>query len=622
MHIENGNFIISCGADGGDIAVRDRLSGQEWRLDGGGAVFSGDRDSDAAHFTYAPLKPAGVRKDGQGELRVSYAGDWRGTAVALEMRYCLRDDYIEIILPGGVPELVQAVSLPGAFTADGARYLLPIMQGMYWDGRGGDFDWELPEASHGGFSMPMFGLLGESGGLLAVAETDNDVLWRVGKRNGRPFAMNLQRASLGRMGYDRILRLYPTAPSVTAIAKRYRRRVIGRGRFESWESKLESRPALDRLFGTLFAFTGYCRDDIDYARECEKLKEAGFKKAHLFPVRFNAYTDGFLMGGFPPVSQDADAVRKIKELGYDAAPWSWICEAIDDGSEEIRKRYRIYHDGKTRTTWEIDEYKWHKICNSTLPGYQAGALTGVCADLTWDHFDVITCACNHECYSADHPGHAGRPMGRAEDREWIRKLLVEARAGGERPISSESFNDAYSLEYDIGSVLAWPQYGPWDFWPVPLTMLVYHDSMIHTWWEAHAYNDGRFGRDRAKYQYGGGRPRLMSAMDALYGNPPFVFPFGAQYGWTGNGKETFLYRYRQEDALTRLSLGLALEVAALHERIGKLEMLDFEFVTEDGYVQRTAFESGVSVYANFGPALYYIPGVGTIESESWKAIGI
>ena len=28
------------------------------------------------------------------------------------------------------------------------------------------------------------------------------------------------------------------------------------------------------------------------------------------------------------------------------------------------------------------------------------------------------------------------------------------------------------MEYDIGSVKAWPQYGPWPFWPVPLTELV------------------------------------------------------------------------------------------------------------------------------------------------------
>jgi hypothetical protein len=211
-------------------------------------------------------------------------------------------------------------------------------------------------------------------------------------------------------------------------------------------------------------------------------------------------------------------------------------------------------------------------------------------------------------------------MSRAEDREWLRALLLKARVADGRPISSEAFNDAFSLEYDIGSVLAWPQYGPWEFWPVPLTMLVYHDSMIHTWWEAHAYNDDHFGRDRAKYQYGGGRPSLMSAMDALYGNPPLIFPFGAQYGWTGNGKETFLYEYKLEEPMTKIAIDRALEVSRLHEKIGMLEMTDFSFVASDGYVQRTEFEGGIAIYANFGPELRQIPGIGPINSESWKMI--
>lgn len=622
MRIENANLWVDCDEAGKSLTIHDRVRNQAWTLVEDGVVFSLDKEPDSGKYSYAQLSPVSAKQT-DGGIAVTYEGACQGAHYSLETRYSLGEDYIEVTLPGDIPPEIQAVSLPGTLAPGSgeAKHLLPIMQGMYWDGRGGDFEWSVPEGSHGGFSLAMFGMIGETGGLLVAAETANDTLWRVGKKDGRPFAANIQRASLGRIGYERKVRVYPTQPSIAAVAKRYRKRIMERGRFVSWEEKLKIRPELERLFGTVFGFVGYCQDDIDYAEECEKLKKLGLPKAHLFPLRFNTFSEDFKMGGFPPIDQNKQTVAKIKELGYDVAPWSWICEALDDGSEETRLRYRLYHDGKTRVTWEIDDYKWHKTCNYSLPDYQKKAIEeGACEDLTWDHFDVMACACNLECYATDHSSHMGRPMDRTEDRELIRRLLLTAQAGGSRPISSEGFNDAYSMEYDIGSVLAWPQYGPWDFWPIPLTMLVFHDSMIHTWWEAHAYNDSHFGRDNEKYQYGGGKPKLMSAMDALYGNPPFIFPFGAQYAWTGNGTETFLYKYRLEDPVTRIATDLAREVARLHERIGKAEMTDFSFVTDDGYVQKTTFEGGVEVYANFGPRLRYIPGAGTVESESWKVI--
>ena len=173
-----------------------------------------------------------------------------------------------------------------------------------------------------------------------------------------------------------------------------------------------------------------------------------------------------------------------------------------------------------------------------------------------------------------------------------------------------------------------PQYGPWPFWPVPLTMLVYHDSLIHSWWEVHNYNSPYFGRTRSvqHFEYGGGRPRLMAALDALMGCPPDVFPFGAQYGWTGRGRETFLYRYRFEDPEVQLALREALPVAKLHRRIGKQEMVHFKILSEDGSVQETAFADGTRIVANFsrdviggkeGIGHVVVDGIDSLMPESW-----
>jgi hypothetical protein len=198
-------------------------------------------------------------------------------------------------------------------------------------------------------------------------------------------------------------------------------------------------------------------------------------------------------------------------------------------------------------------------------------------------------------------------------------------------VSSENFNDGYSLELDLGSVKAWPLYGPWPFWPVPLTMLVYHDSLIHSWWEVHNYNNPWHGRTSmldGRFEYGGGRPKLMAALDALIGCPPDVFPFGAQYGYTGRGKETFLYKVRFEDPEVQIALREALPVARLHRRIGKQEMVHFRILSENGYVQETAFADGTHIIANFShdhvgemPVIdrKAIAGAETLGPESWQA---
>ncbi len=69
------------------------------------------------------------------------------------------------------------------------------------------------------------------------------------------------------------------------------------------------------------------------------------------------------------------------------------------------------------------------------------------------------------------------------------------------------------------------------------------------------------------------------------------------------------------------SLQLALPVAKLHEQIGMLEMTDFEFLSEDGYVQKTTFADGTRVYANFAPCVSkYMDGVGALQAESWIAV--
>jgi hypothetical protein len=620
LRIENETMTLLCSPGGAGLELIDRRRGTRWLLDEQTLAYGAALD---------PLTPLGAQLQGSDKLIVRYqAGE-----VLLEMAWALQDDALEVDLPVPAGGEIGQVTLPGSFIPQGEqlRLLLPIMQGMLWDGRGPAFSTIRAEGSHLGFSMAFLGYLGERGGLLVSAESRDDCRWWFGKdAAGRCWATNLQIDSLGGLRYPRRVRLQVVDADIVALAKAYRRKVIAQGRFKSWEAKIAERPALERLFGALMCYIGYCEDAVDYLAGCRKLQAYGFDRALVYPARFNIYFPNIHMGGVPAIHLSREQVVAIEALGYDVAPWSWLNEALDDGGQATRQMLRLSPAGQVIPHWAIDDQQWYQVCYSFLEAYQQRALREALTDMTWDHFDVLACVPPQECYALDHPGHRGHPLARSQDREWVRRTFRADQAAG-RAVSSENFNDAYSLEYDLGSVKAWPQYGPWPFWPVPLTMLVYHDSLIHSWWELHSYNNPWRGRTAAPgfFEYGGGRPRLMATLDALMGCPPDVFPFGAQYGYSGRGKQTMLYRYRFEDPEVQLALREALPVARLHRRVGKQELVHFKILSEDGYVQETAFADGTRVVANFSrdvigsiPGVDHrvIPEIASLMPESWQVL--
>jgi hypothetical protein len=631
--IQSDTIQVTANEDGTALGLIDRKRGTIWRLDDDSLIYGNvNKDSGNPVLPGRRLVSRKAWLANETTLIVSYQAGEND----LQVHYELKKEYLEVRLPATGNTEIGFVSFPGSFRPAGEalRLLLPIMQGMLWDGRGQAFEWVRGEGSHTGFSMAMFGNLGETGGLLMTAETRDDCRWWFGKDQAqRTWACNLQIASLGSLRYERVARLYLTDPDITAIAKQYRRKVIQQGRFKSWEEKIAERPRLENIFGALMAFIGYCEDRIDgkpfdYVENCRKLQAYGFHKVLLYPARFNIYYPHIQMGGVPAIHLPPDTVAAIKALGFDIAPWSWLNEALDTG-EEIQRMFRRKASGEIMPHWAIDEQQWYQVCYSFIEGYQKSALESSIADQTWDHFDVLACVPPMECYAMDHPNHAGKALSRGEDRTWIRRAFQADQEAG-LMVSSENFNDAYTLELDFGSVKAWPQFGPWPFWPVPLTMLVYHDSMVHSWWEIHNYNNPWRGRTtmlEGLFEYGGGRPCLMAAMDALMGCPPDVFPFGAQYGYSGHGKETFLYHYRFEDPEVQIALQAALPVARLHERIGKQEMVHFKILSEDGYIQESAFADGTHVVANFSrdfagsmPGVDHkiIDGIDRLGPESWQ----
>ena len=247
--------------------------------------------------------------------------------------------------------------------------------------------------------------------------------------SGRFWASNVQDVSLGKIRYERVGRLYVTDADIVRIAKAYRKKVMEQGNFKNWDEKIAERPGLARIFGALMCYIGYCRDDIDYVKECKKLKDYGFDRALVYPGRFSNYYQDFRMGGESPIDMCREDVEAIKAMGYDMAPWTWINEAMDDGTERIRQMYRRDQKGEIIPNWAIDDQAVGMCAvPAFMPDYQKEAVETKIPDMTWDHFDVLSCATLGECYAADHSNHFGRPLPRSEDREWIRKTFLAGQA--------------------------------------------------------------------------------------------------------------------------------------------------------------------------------------------------
>lgn len=335
------------------------------------------------------------------------------------------------------------------------------------------------------------------------------------------------------------------------------------------------------------------------------------------------YTRNFKMGGDDPIWFSDQEIAAMKSIpGAHVAPWGWFVEGLDDGAPETRRRYRHDMQGKPRPGWKIDDFQWYHVC---VPYEIESARQRFATDMSamdWIHYDVDAMRNGSECFCRAHDLHGNAPLGHGKSREMIAELLSPS-VNGNRVVSSEGFADRYTPSYDIGTTKLIPQWGDATFTPVPLTMLVFHDSCIHDWWELHNYNEHPFAHtwNESIGIVGTGRPGKKAAMDALYGCPPNVFPFGKQYGWIDiNARKTFSFLIRLTDASVQEALTAALPVTKLHKRIGMCELVSFDFVTADHAVQTTLFSDGTRIVGNISDTDARTSEYGTVAANSWIEI--
>lgn len=629
--VRNDSIELTISADGMDVTLEDRRRGKRWMLDPSTRLAASGIEryrfpayahgaAPTADGALGTLGPGRVTRLGETTLHCLHDTP----AGTVSLRWDLLDDGVRVTCVNEGSHPASAVTLPGTFRPEadsGFLAAVPNCQGILHTGKGPAFYSPLFSFGHGSScTMPMFGQIAGKAGLLTITldEDDASLHWEK-TTDGQIKLMWLQHPSLQQLRYDRQTLLKPVDGDVTSICKAYRRHIQSAGRFKSWDEKIAERPVLEKLFGSALVFIGYLHDDkLDYADSFRRLKAMGIDKAMVYPTYCNT-TMSIEQGLGVRMIDIRQHQPVLDELGYLSGSFIYIMDGPAGDATDPNRDLMLDPNGKPMLAWKMKELEWYQFGTDARLAWARRMIDNDHAGLSMVHFDVATTRRLHEDY---HPGHT---CSAGDDRTNRQAMLKHATSKG-LIVSSEGFWGRMTSEYDIGNTKYPFALGGEAYCVVPMTMLVYHDSAIHTWWEVDNYNNphhqtqgGRGWRDQ--YAFGGGRPRQQAAMDALLGAPPDIFPFGLQYNFVPeNNPQIYTYRFHLGKTSVQQAIAAAIPVMKLHERIGRLEMAEHHLHHPQGAVQQTVFADGTSVMVNFANVVMDAPGVGPMQPESWCVV--
>ena len=512
---------------------------------------------------------------------------------------------------------VRLVS-PGLLSADGGASpaLLAIYQGILH--QGGHYADLIPPGSHGRHQLGVSGLLAKGGGMAAIVDLNWDYdLYLDAPANLTDTVGYVPRKSFGayESSYTTYFRL--SRSDVFELAQTYRDFKISKNEFKTWEEKREITPELDKMFGAPHLFLGYFQSRHETLASLERVASMGFDRAFVYPTVFRTYNPAAPIGDVPFINLEA-IHEDIKKLGFHIAPWSWPEELIVDSTSPpaLWGLLASGESGQVMPAWKVGDTQWYTVAGQAQAQFMRHAQAHLWPELTAQHFDVTGNKVVPHRFG-------GETFGVKEDATLRSNMLSHAATRG--PVSTEGFCDGFIQSIHCGSVTAFPAWGDRDWWTVPLTSIIYHDSAMHVWWECDSYNNphhqtqGR--RDHHAVPAGGGKPLDQSLLDALQATPPNVFVCGRMYRPAdgvhfASGSE--YYDVTLEDRATQLALKLAKPVADLHRRVGAQQIVGYEMLTQDGSVQRTTFKDETVVTVNFGDTTWY-DGVLELAGKTWLA---
>jgi hypothetical protein len=417
--------------------------------------------------------------------------------------------------------------------------------------------------------------------------------------------------SLGSLAYARSVRLVPLdGGGHVAVANAFREYARGHGLWRSWEERVEENPNVAKLKGGFIACAGYFRDEgADQVGALTQMKKMGFDRGYVFSPKLFKFGHGW--DGIAEMNRMADVqLEQIHRLGYVTAPFLQVEEANESVGPH---RFAVGADGERIKRWQINDQEFYEIAKWRVPNMLPQLDDGLraCSGI---HFDTLTAMPLVEHWGA-------RPYDRRGDARLRCEIARYYRRRG-KVIGAESMRDWGTGVCDLQTSKRFAPVAEHDrrVWTIPLTDLVYHDAVIRSIWEHHAYDDGHSVRSAVGRQY---HPFGQELTDLLTCSPPVLFPEGMLYQFqlipvkNAEGEEDFrvdrahatLYRKRFDDPRTRAALPRALRVCKLNEVHGTARMTGHRFLDADRPdVQETEFDSGLHVIVNFGAEPYTLPG--------------
>jgi hypothetical protein len=422
--------------------------------------------------------------------------------------------------------------------------------------------------------------------------------------------------SLGTLAYRRSLRLIPLLePGHVAVANCFREYAKANGLWRSWQSRIDENPNVAKLQGAFIACAGYFQDDeADQLAAMQRMRKMGFEHGYLFSPKLFKFGHGW--DDIAEMNRMTDAqLEEIHKLGYLTAPFLQVEESNDSIGAE---NFAADADGQPIKRWQIDDQKFYEIAKWRVPGMLAQIEHGL-QTCTAIHFDTLSAM-----GLVEHWGE--RPYDRRGDARLRCDIADYYRRRG-KVIGSESQRDWANrvCDYQTSKRFAPTSLTDTRVWTIPFADLVYHDSVIRSIWEHHAYDDSSHVRDLVGQRW---HPFGQQLTDLLTCSPPVPFPEGMLYRYEliettdENGEPALevnwgnceLYRKRFDDPATQAALPAALRMCGLCERHGTARMTAHRFI-EPPFVQESEFESGLHVTVNFGDEPFLLPDGRTVPAR-------
>ena len=448
------------------------------------------------------------------------------------------------------------------------------------------------------WSMSWWGFLKGESAAIVIVETPDDAAYTFNHPAGGPTTMGPSwRAQLGHFGYLRRLRMeFLPKGNYVDLAKRYRQYAIDAGLWVSLKDKIAARPIVASLIGTPFVGASVLRNKkpgsanydagnpesnrrlTTFAQNIDRLRDfnsRGFAK-------LNVSVSGWLNQGYdrqtpdalppPPEAGGWQGMKALfdacKELGYtcwlhdqyrdyylDAPSWNKefaVHEESAAGPPTAFPGTRFKHDWKDGSIPLMDNWDGGAqgylnnefMLGHLVKNYQTMFDHGIHPQ--GSYLDVFGYIPPDQDFNPDHPSTRTDSMNaRAAVFRWVAHHLgiVGTEAGSDWVVP---YVDYTTSRFNRGSNTGTdPDHQ--DAIPVPLYELVYHDAVVTA-----------------------ASPNNLRAF--LHGNAP-------QMG------------YGRTDA----NLADARRLAALHGRVGLLEMTNHEFLDPARRRERTTFADGTTV---------------------------